>query len=245
MSKISTTWRSERLQREVKLVRWGSFGTPVLIFPTAGGDAEEIERMQMLIALGPLVDSGKIKVYSCDSIAGRAMLVGEGTPQHRMWMQNMFQQYVRHEIVPAIRMDCQDENVEIIVSGASIGAFHALAVLCRWPNVFSKVLAVSGTYKLERFLRTDQITQDFMVSSPHLFVPTLGGQHLEVLRSRYILFTSGEGRAEDIGESWNMARILGDKGIPNRVDSWGPEWPHDWHTWRKMMPQYLGEWTQT
>jgi esterase/lipase superfamily enzyme len=245
MSKTSTTWRSERLQREVKLVRWGTFGTPVLMFPTAGGDAEEIERMQMLIALGPLVEAGKIKVYSCDSVAGRAMLVQEGTAQHRMWVQNMFQQYVRHEVVPAIRMDCQDENLEIVVSGASIGAFHAVAVLCRWPNVFSKCLAVSGTYKLERFLKAEHYTQDFAVSSPHLFVPTLSGHHLDVLRARFILFCSGEGRAEDIGESWSMARILGDKGIPNRVDSWGPDWPHDWQTWRKMVPQYLGEWTQT
>jgi esterase/lipase superfamily enzyme len=241
--KTSTTWRSERLGRDVKLVRWGTFGQPVLIFPTAGGDAEEIERMLMLDALAPLVDGGKIKVYSCDSVAGQAMVVQEGTPQHRMWLQNMFQQYVRHEVVPAIRMDCRDDRIEIVTAGSSIGAFHAVAVLCRWPDVFSKAMGVSGTYKLERFLKADQITHDFFVSSPHLFVPTLEGHHLDVLRTRFILLPSGEGRAEDIGESWNLARILGDKGIPNRVDSWGPDWPHDWHTWRKMMPQYLAEWT--
>jgi esterase/lipase superfamily enzyme len=240
--KTATTWRSDRLARDVKLVRWGTFGKPVLIFPTAGGDAEEIERFLMIDALRPLLDAGKIKVYSCDSAAGRAMLVNEGTPQHRMWVQNMFQQYVRHEVLPAIRMDCQDGNITVMTAGASIGAFHAAAVVCRWPNVFTHALCCSGTYKLERFLKADHYTQDFFVSSPHLFVPTLDGQHLDVLRTRFILLASGEGRAEDIGESWNLARILGDKGIPNRVDSWGPEWPHDWHTWRKMMPQYLGEW---
>jgi esterase/lipase superfamily enzyme len=240
--KTATTWRSDRMQREITLVRWGSFGRPVLIFPTAGGDAEEIERFLMLQALAPLVDGGKIKVYSCDSAAGRAMIEREGTPQHRMWLQNMFQQYVRHEVVPAIRMDCKDENLEIITAGASIGAFHAAAVLCRWPNVFSHALCASGTYKLERFIGSNDATQDFFVSSPHLFVPTLDGPHLDALRKRFILLCSGEGRAEDIGESWNLARILGDKGIPNRVDSWGPEWPHDWTTWRKMFPQYLGEW---
>lgn len=241
--KTSTSWHSERLGRDVNLVRWGTYGQPVLLFPTAGGDAEEIERMLMIDALRPLIDGGKIKVYSCDSVAGRAMVVQEGTPQHRMWLQNMFQQYVRHEVVPAIRMDCQNDSIEIITAGASIGAFHAVAILCRWPNVFSKAMGVSGTYELERFLKSDHITQDFFVSSPHLFVPTLDGHHLDVLRTRFILLPSGEGRAEDIGESWNLARILGDKGIPNRVDSWGPEWPHDWHTWRKMIPQYLAEWT--
>jgi esterase/lipase superfamily enzyme len=34
---------------------------------------------------------------------------------------------------------------------------------------------------------------------------------------------------------------LGAKGIPNRVDSWGPQWAHQWPTWRRMLPQYLHE----
>ena len=67
-------WRSERLGREATLVRGGSFGQPVLVFPTAGGDAEEIERMHLVGALVPLIEAGKIKVYSCDSVAGRALL---------------------------------------------------------------------------------------------------------------------------------------------------------------------------
>jgi esterase/lipase superfamily enzyme len=29
--------------------------------------------------------------------------------------------------------------------------------------------------------------------------------------------------------------------VPNRVDAWGKEWRHDWVTWRKMLPQFLGE----
>jgi esterase/lipase superfamily enzyme len=41
-----------------------------------------------------------------------------------------------------------------------------------------------------------------------------------------------------------MANALGRMGIPNRVDSWGPEWHHDWVTWRKMLPQVLGDWTK-
>ena len=32
-------------------------------------------------------------------------------------------------------------------------------------------------------------------------------------------------------------------GIPNRVDNWGPDWDHDWPTWRAMLPQYLDELT--
>src|SRR6185436_12544527 len=62
-------WRSERLGREVTLVRWGTYGQPVLLFPTAGGDAEEVERMHLIGACNPLLEAGKIKLYSCDSVA--------------------------------------------------------------------------------------------------------------------------------------------------------------------------------
>jgi hypothetical protein len=48
-----------------------------------------------------------------------------------------------------------------------------------------------------------------------------------------IVLASGEGRAEDLGESWPLANALGGKASPNRVDPWGPTRHHDWH---------LGEW---
>ena len=38
-----------------------------------------------------------------------------------------------------------------------------------------------------------------------------------------------------------MAGVLGSKGIPNRVDPWGPEYDHDWPTWRQMLPLYLDD----
>ncbi len=234
------TWYSPRLERDVTLVRWGTFGTPFLLFPTAGGDAEEIERFHMISTLaGPLAE-GRVKVYSCDSVAGRAMLTEEGSPQHRMWILNQFQEFIRHEVVPAIRTDCESPDITITTGGASIGAFKALAAVCRYPDVFSKALCMSGTYDLIRFLKAAP-TGDYHVSSPLDFVPRLGGEHLDLLRSRFILLASGEGKAEDIGQSWNVARTLGAQGIPNRVDSWGEEWAHDWPLWRNMVLAYADE----
>lgn len=240
--KTVARWRSERLGREVTLVRWGTFGQPVLVFPTAGGDAEEIERMHLVGAVRPLIEAGKIKIYSCDSVAGKALLAREGSARHQMWLQNQFHQYVRHEVVPAVRTDCKSDTIELWAAGASIGAFHSVAAVCRFPDVFARACAMSGTYDLRRFYDAKDFSDDFFVSSPVHFVPTLAGRHLDVLRTRMILLASGEGRAEDLGESWRMANALGGKGIPNRVDSWGKDWPHDWQTWREMLPKYLGEW---
>jgi esterase/lipase superfamily enzyme len=238
--KRTETWHSSRLEQEITAVRWGETGIPVLIFPTAGGDAEEIERFLIIQTLAPFLDAGRIKVYSCDSLAGQAMLAGEGSPQHQMAMINRYQQYIGEELVPMIRADCRSEDIGVVAAGASIGAFTALAALCRYPEAFTHAMCLSGTFDLSRFVDAP-ITGDFYVSSPVHYLPELHGPGLEAIQRRFILLASGEGRAEDIGESWRVANVLGQKGIPNRVDSWGPDWHHDWPTWRNMLHKYLDE----
>ena len=86
-------------------------------------------------------------------------------------------------------------------------------------------------------------SQDLYFSAPLQFVPGLSGPQLDRLRQRFVLLASGEGDWEDVDSSWRMADCLGARGIPNRVDNWGPQWPHEWPTWRRMLPQYLRELT--
>lgn len=240
MDKDVTHWHSERLEQAVQLVRWGHYGTPVLLFPTAGGDAEEVERFHLIRMLEPLIDEGRIKVYSIDSIAGRTWISGEHSAEFCSRVQNVFDDFIYREITPAIRSDCGAGDIEVIATGASIGAFNAVATVCRHPDVFRLAIAMSGTFDLSKYLE-GRMNQDFYFSSPLHYLPNLEGPQLELLRTRMIVMPSGEGDWEDIGESWRMARVLGAKGIPNRVDSWGPEWHHDWITWREMLPKYLAE----
>ena len=242
--KLATGWHSERLGERVGVARWGTYGTPVLLFPTAGGDAEEIERMHVIGSLKDLIDGGRIKVYSCDSIAGRTWLEQAHGQRHRAWIQNQFHEFVARELVPAIRADCNSPDIEVITAGASIGAFNAVAVTCRYPELFRAALGLSGTYDLTRFLDNGDMPGDFYHSSPLHFLPGLRGAQLDRLRTRQIVLVSGQGRAENLGESWKMANVLGDAGVPNRVVPWGEEWHHDWPTWRKMFPLYLDELTR-
>lgn len=200
--------------------------------------------MHLIAAVQPLIQAGRLRVYSCDSVAGRALVQQEGSPQHRMWLQDQFHRYVRHELVPAIQADCGHQHAPIWTAGASIGAFHAATVLCRFPDVFERAIAMSGTYDLRRFFGAphDAFTPHYHVSAPLQFLPSLDGHHLDVLRQRFVLLVSGEGHAEDIGESWRLATLLGRRGIPNRVESWGHAWKHDWPTWRAMLPSVLKRW---
>jgi esterase/lipase superfamily enzyme len=240
--KVVERWHSDRIGQEVAVARWGTVGVPILIFPTAGGDFEEIERFHLIEALEGLLRDGRIKVYSVDSINGRTFLTSSDH-RHIGWMMSAFDAVIRHEVVPAIRADCRSGDIEIVTAGASIGAFNALEVLCRHPDSFRAALCVSGTFNLTRWLK-GPITSDFFFSSPIHYLPTLpDGEQLNRLRQRFVLFAHGLGKAEDPGESWRTAEVLGSKGIPNRVDEWGPEWPHDWVTWREMFPKLLDELT--
>ena len=233
-------WHSPNVEQDIQLVRWGHMGTPVMLFPTAGGDAEEVERFHLIGVLMPLIEAGRIKVYSTDSIAGQAWISKQHSAEYCSLLQNRFDALIYEEIVPAIRKDCETPDIEVIAAGASIGAFNAVASVCRHPDVFKLAIAMSGTYDLSKYLE-GRFIQDFYFCSPLHFLPGLEGPLLEMLQQRLILMPSGEGDYEDIGESWRMANILGDKGIPNRVDSWGSEYKHDWETWREMLPKYLGE----
>ncbi len=235
-------WYSERLQREIGVVRWGTSGRPVLIFPSAGGDAEEIERYGLVDACGRLLAEGRVKLYSADSVAGQAMVTKEGPAGHRMWLLNQFHECVRREVVPAIHADLGGQEMDVIAGGASIGAFNAVAVLCRYPDVFAAAIGMSGSYRIERFY-DEASSQDLYFSAPLQFLPGLDGPQLDLLRARFAILASGAGRWEDVGESWQMASALGAKGIPSRVDNWGAEWDHEWTTWRAMLPQYLAELT--
>lgn len=238
--KAESSWHSDRVEHTVRLVRWGHYGAPVLVFPTAGGDAEEIERHGLVGAVWPLVEAGRIKVFSLDSIAGRSWLEGDD-PRHSMWLQNRFDEMIFREVVPAIREDCRSADIEIITAGASIGAFNAVATLCRHPGDFRLAVGMSGTYDLTGWLG-GHWSEDFYFSSPLHYLPRLSSDAvLDKLRSRFIVLATGRGRWENQGETWKLARVLGDKGIPNRVDLWSEDHDHDWPTWREMLPLYLDD----
>ncbi len=242
MSKHTVRWRSPSLQgREITCVRYGVVGQPLLLFPTAGGDAEEPERFHLIDAIGAFLQDLRLKVYVVDSIAGQAWLQECKTLEQGAAAQHRFDQAIVREVVPHIRRDCNDPDVTLFTAGASIGAFNALCAICRHPDIFTHAICMSGTYDMERFLK-GRHTADYVACSPMHFVPKLPeGPQLDLLRKRFVLLAHGEGEFEDPQQSWNVERALGGRRIPNRVDSWGKDWRHDWVTWRRMLPQFLGE----
>ena len=118
-----------------------------------------------------------------DSTAGRALATHEGSPEHRMWLFNQYHDAIASEVVPAIHADTGGH--EIVAAGSSIGAFNALAMLCRYPHLFSAAICMSGTYHMEKFI--GGFNDDLYFSSPLHFVANLEGPQLDALRHRFVV----------------------------------------------------------
>lgn len=233
------TIASQHLGQNVNWNRWGEIGTPVLFFPTAAADSEEVERFLMVQALAPLLAEGRMKLYSVDSVAGQALLSGKSAAEVAR-VQKRYDRFVYEELVPAIRRDCNSPDIEIIVTGPSIGAFNALSMICNHPDVFSKAICLSGTYDITKWMNHEVPMEHYLISPLH-FLPNLGdGPQLARLRQRFVFLAHGTGRWEEPDQSWRVRHVLQSKGIPNYVDPW-EGYDHDWPTWRKMLPQFLAK----
>ena len=135
-------------------------------------------------------------------------------------------------MVPAIRADCRDDGAEVIAAGASLGAFMAVAVACRYPWLFRAAVGMSGSYDLERLFGFGGNERLLLRRADELRAEPRRRALLDTLRRRFVILAYGGGRWENPDDSWRLAGVLGAKGIPNRVDPWGPEYDHDWPTWR-------------
>src|SRR5262249_41369984 len=195
--KPTAGWFSDRLKQDITVARWGSYGRPVLVFPSAGGDAGEIERFGLVGACGALLAEGRVKLYSVDSVAGRAMIAKTSPVRHRLWLLNQFHECGRWGGVPAIHAEPGGQALGWVTTrGPSIGAFNAVAALCRYPDVFAAAIGMSGTYRVERFY-DEAWSEDLYFSAPLQFLPGLDGPQLDRLRQRFAVLASGAGDWED------------------------------------------------
>ena len=234
---VEWRWTSPRLDSSITMTRWGEVGTPVLVFPTRSGDAYEIERNGLVSALGLLLADRRVKVYSIDD--PHRMPAG-GDPQAAVATHNLYNDVVIDEVVPMIREDCHSDDIEIVTAGMAHGTLSAITVLCRIPDVVAAVVGMSGSYDPSAWLDGEWSDDVYFVSPLH-FVPGMADdEHMDCLRSRFVLLASGTGSGETPRDTWWLADVLGERRIPNRADAW-PGWSHGWETWRQMLPGYLHE----
>ena len=218
---------------------YGHFGFALLLVPTAAADYLEYERFQLLDQIAPFIDAGKLKVYSIDSINNESWLNNNMNPRDKSIRHQQWNNYVFNEVVPFIRTNSSQEAM-IYTCGASFGALHSMNLFLKRPDIINGVVAMSGVYDLTEYTK-GHYDDDVYFNSPMHYMPNLTDHDVleQIRRTHHLHIFTGSGSYEDPASSGRFARILYDKAINYELDVWGQEWPHDWNTWRTVLPHYL------
>ncbi len=240
MHKTIDGWYSPNLNKEMEIVCYGHYGTPLLLFPTAAADYLEYERFLLIDAISAAIEGGRFKVFSINSINSEAWLNKQIHPKYKALRQQQYNSYITDEVVPYIWKSCGGRT-GILTSGASLGAFHAANQLFRRPDLFDGAIAMSGVYDIRSYYDSHGYhDENIYYNNPVEYLPNLNDGHfLPMLRAKQqIYILSGQGPYESPDASRNLSRLLQAKGIPHELDIWGYDMAHDWPTWRAMMKFY-------
>lgn len=233
---------SRSMDRRMHLWKYGHFGDPLLVFPSAAGMAHEWDAHGMLETLGDLVDAGKIKLYCTESNVAEAWTrKEEGTPAQRVQKHLAYEQYVLGELVPWIREDCRSPEIPIAVTGTSLGAFYSANFALKRSRVFRWALCLSGRYDAT-WITDGYSDGDVYFNNPMAYVPNLEGEALdEVRRNAHLTIVCGQGKWEDgnIEDSQRLAGVLGSKGISHELDLWGHDVSHQWEWWQRQARHHI------
>ena len=234
-------WFSPSLGHDMEMKVYGYYGKPILIFPAQGGRFYEYEDFKMIDAISGFIESGKVKVYTLDSLDNQTWANWNAHPADRARRHEDYDRYIIQEVVPFIRQDSGDYEDRLITSGCSMGAYHAANFFFRHPDVFDTTIALSGLFQLRMFVG-DYSDDLVYFNCPLYYLPNLSDPwYIDLYRRSTIIVCVGQGAWEDamLVDAYELRRILESKQIPAWIDIWGNDVNHDWPWWRKMMPYYL------
>jgi esterase/lipase superfamily enzyme len=239
MERQITSWYSPALGKDMPIVTYGNYGFALLMVPTAAADYLEYERFKLIDELAPFIDSGKCKVFSVNSINTESWLNKQMEGSHKAIRQNQFNEYIYNEVVPFIK-NATSWDTPIFITGASFGALHSMNLFLKRPDLINGAIAMSGVYDLTEY--TDgYYDEQVYYNSPIHYIPNLTDHYvLEQIRRGKLIIATGQGSYEDPEANRRFSGVLHGKALPHELDLWGHDVNHDWPTWRKMLPHFLG-----
>ena len=225
-----------------RVVAHGSYGRPVLVFPSSEGRAEDAETYGLVDAVRPLLEAGRVKLYCVDSWDGGSWYRRDLPLEERARRHEAYERWVVEGVVPFVDADCGGRQ-DMAVAGCSFGAYHAANLALRRADLFPLALCFSGVYDLS-VLGWGERGTSFHLNNPLWSLGAAEGEHLDWLRSRLsLLLVCGQGQWEDTTGALDSTRAFGalcaDKGLRVETDLWGHDVPHDWPSWRAQLAHHL------
>jgi esterase/lipase superfamily enzyme len=231
------------LDRRGTLIRYGHFGRPVLVFPSEQGRAWDYENNGMVDAVASLIDAGRVKLYCVDSYDHVSWSDRSIQLELRARRHELYESWIVNQVVPTIGADTPGAS-DIITTGCSLGAFHALNFALKRADLFPLALCFSGNYDPSSWNRWGERGEAAYFNNPIDYVGHLSGDHLGWLRSQVsLLLVCGQGAWEDstgsLPSTRQFAALLTEKQIRHELDLWGYDVPHDWPSWRAQFAHHM------
>jgi esterase/lipase superfamily enzyme len=225
------------------LIAYGHWGRPVLVFPSEQGRAADFENNGMLDAVAGLVEAGRVKLYCVDSYDAASWSDNDIPVEERARRHGAYESWITEQVVDHIRADSGGAG-DVITTGCSMGAFHALNFALKRADLFPLAMCFSGNYDPAAWHGWGERGDAAYFNSPADYLGNLHGDHLDWLRSRLsVLLVCGQGQWEDttgaLDSTRHVAGLLAAKGIRHELDLWGHDVPHDWPSWRAQWAHHL------
>ena len=233
---------SPAIGAEGRVIAYGHWGRPLLVFPSQEGRRTDFEDRGMLDAVQGLIDGRRVKIYCVDSFDGGSWMRDDIPLEVRAHRHEAYEDWILHQVLGFIDDDCHGAP-DVLTTGCSFGAYHAANIVLRHADRFPAAICMSGVYDVSH-LGWGEHGDAVYFNNPVDYVANSGNGHLDWLRSRVsLLLVCGQGQWEDTTGSLDSTRrfgdILRDKGIRCQVDLWGYDVPHDWPSWRRQLAHHL------
>lgn len=236
---------SSNLGRDIEYKVYGTEGKGVLVFPSQDQRFYEWEDNGMVRVLAPMIEAGQIHLICCDSIDKETWSNGvngahvdfvsdevKSRYHERIALHERWYNYIVDELIPEV-----SGGEQLIVTGCSMGGYHAGNVFFRRPELFSTLLSLSGLFHADYFF--PQYDDELIYfNSPLDF---LSGQHdpsilLSQYRSKQIVCCCGQGDYESVTSvsTRRLQEVLANAGVEGWFDFWGKDVSHDFYWWRKQ-----------
>jgi esterase/lipase superfamily enzyme len=225
----------------LRLIAYGRWGRPVLAFPSELGRRWDWEDRGMVAGLAGLIDGDRVKLYCVDGADEYSWRADEVPLEERARRHGEYERWITEAVAPWIHEDTA--GGEIVVTGASFGAYHAVNFALKRADLFPLAIGLSGVYDVSVVGWGERGDATYF-NNPVDYVSHLHGDHLEWLRSRVsLLLVCGQGQWEDttgaLESTKRFATLLAEKGIRHELDLWGHDVPHDWPSWRNQIAHHL------
>lgn len=236
---------SPALGRDMECKVYGHMGRPVLFIPCQDGRFFDFENFGMTDPWSPFLESGQAMVFSIDTIDKETWSDARNNPHWRIERYEAWIRYITDEFVPFMRSMVNERNgwsgyPGIMVFGCSLGACHAANLYFRRPDLFDRLLALSGIYTSEYGFggyMDDLVYQN----SPVHYLANMPKDHpfIALYNQKKAVICVGQGPWELPDATRRLHDILRDKQINVWVDYWGYDCFHDWFWWYKQTAYFV------